>query len=56
MDEHFKLNVEDYIIKDIKYNKECPECGLFNRDYYCKPCDSMRFRANFAHWTSGDLN
>ncbi|RGB38360.1 hypothetical protein C1646_755782 [Rhizophagus diaphanus] len=29
------------------------ECGQDDWKY-CKPCNSMHFHDNFAHWTSGD--
>ncbi|CAB4433496.1 unnamed protein product [Rhizophagus irregularis] len=36
--------------------KNCQECGRNDIDYYCKPCNSVHFRNNFIHWTSGDSN
>ena len=37
---------------------KCQECGQIFSIYtkFCKPCNSVHFRDNFAHWTSGDLN
>ena len=35
---------------------KCQECGRENNEYYCKPCNSVHFQDNFAHWTSGDSN
>jgi hypothetical protein len=39
-------------------DKFCPECGKIVDEFfkYCKPCNSARFRNNFAQWTSGDSN
>jgi serine/threonine protein kinase len=36
-------------------DNKCQECGqkFFS---YCKPCNSVHFRNNFVHWTSGDSN
>ncbi|EXX66726.1 uncharacterized protein OCT59_006835 [Rhizophagus irregularis] len=36
----------------------CQECYQEISDYsdYCKTCNLVHFRNNFAHWTSGDLN
>ncbi|RIA79502.1 kinase-like domain-containing protein, partial [Glomus cerebriforme] len=36
----------------------CQECHNFLSKYnlYCKPCNSVYFQNNFAHWTSGDSN
>ncbi|GBB85212.1 hypothetical protein RclHR1_11780004 [Rhizophagus clarus] len=33
---------------------KCSECG--QKTFYCKSCNSVHFRDNFAHWTSDDLN
>ncbi|GBB91327.1 hypothetical protein RclHR1_18550002 [Rhizophagus clarus] len=33
----------------------CQECSKGN-GYYCQPCNSLHFRDNFTHWTSGNLN
>src|SRR6266542_1329737 len=35
---------------------KCQECGQNNDRYYCKPCNSVHFRDNFAYWTSEDSN
>ena len=32
------------------------KCQVCSQRYYCKPCNSVHFRDNFAHWTSGDSN
>uniref|UniRef100_U9SNQ6 Protein kinase domain-containing protein n=1 Tax=Rhizophagus irregularis (strain DAOM 181602 / DAOM 197198 / MUCL 43194) TaxID=747089 RepID=U9SNQ6_RHIID len=34
----------------------CQKCGQIYGKDYCKSCNSVRFRDNFAHWTSGDSN
>jgi serine/threonine protein kinase len=44
--------LKDDIEGNVENNK-CSECGHDNY-YYCKPCNSVHFRVNFAHWTSGD--
>ncbi|GBB84826.1 hypothetical protein RclHR1_01140015 [Rhizophagus clarus] len=31
-------------------------CTCQQGSYFCKPCDSGRFRDNFARWSSGDSN
>ncbi|CAB4433465.1 unnamed protein product [Rhizophagus irregularis] len=35
---------------------KCQECGRNDDFGYCKPCNSVHFRNNFVHWTSGDSN
>jgi hypothetical protein len=35
---------------------KCQECGQNDNFNYCKPCNSVHFRNNFIHWTSGDSN
>ncbi|PKC00773.1 kinase-like protein [Rhizophagus irregularis] len=35
---------------------KCQECGRNDNFNYCKPCNSVHFRNNFIHWTSGDSN
>ena len=35
---------------------KCQECGRKGYKHYCKLCNSVHFRDNFAHWTSGDSN
>ncbi|PKC54937.1 kinase-like protein [Rhizophagus irregularis] len=38
---------------------KCQECGRsddFDFYKYCIPCNSVHFRNNFVHWTSGDSN
>jgi hypothetical protein len=50
----------DYYIPNYPIKKEnlCPECDQKYDNYsiYCKPCNSIHFSNNFAHWTSGDSN
>ena len=35
---------------------KCQECSQEGNKSYCKQCNSVHFRDNFAHWTSGDSN
>ncbi|PKY31513.1 hypothetical protein RhiirB3_449147 [Rhizophagus irregularis] len=36
--------------------KECGRSDDFDFYKYCIPCNSVHFRNNFVHWTSGDSN
>ncbi|RHZ55128.1 hypothetical protein Glove_420g115 [Diversispora epigaea] len=33
----------------------CPECHEEYYDYWCKPCNSTRFKSDFDKWTSGNV-
>ncbi|PKY53998.1 kinase-like protein [Rhizophagus irregularis] len=69
-DMDYEENTEDDMNyeNDISHGYKCQECGQeYNRDgykcqecgqeyngEYCRPCNSVHFHDNFAHWTSGD--
>ncbi|GET61931.1 kinase-like domain-containing protein [Rhizophagus irregularis DAOM 181602=DAOM 197198] len=46
------MDFERYIDCDYK----CHECSQEDSIDYCKPCNSVHFSDNFAHWISGDSN
>jgi len=48
-------NIKDDIIQSDA-SRKCQECGQKFPYNYCNSCNSVHFRNNFLHWTSGDAN